>query len=123
MALTATDTLHDIAEEASAVFEGRYSLPLFSARYTGFDLDEAYRASALAHKIRLGKGYQARRPQGRFTNSRIGMNTACARRTGVMSTTARYTISPRHYRLRSMPSRRSSRKSSSGFRRAVAGHG
>jgi len=71
MALTATDTLHDIAEEASAVFEGRYSLPLFSARYPAFDLDEAYRASALAHKIRLGKGY---RPVGRkagFTNSRI----------------------------------------------------
>ena len=71
MALTATDTLHDIAEEASAVFEGRYSLPLFSARYPAFDLDEAYGASALAHKMRLGKGYRSVGRKAGFTNSRI----------------------------------------------------
>jgi 2-oxo-3-hexenedioate decarboxylase len=71
MALAATDTLHDIAQEASVVFEGRYSLPSFSARYPSFVLDEAYRVGALAHKMRLNKGY---RPVGRkagFTNSRI----------------------------------------------------
>ena len=71
MALAATDTLHDIAQEASVVSEGRCSLPSFSARYLSFDLEEAYRVSALANKMRLGKGY---RPVGRkagFTNSRI----------------------------------------------------
>jgi 2-oxo-3-hexenedioate decarboxylase len=71
MALAATDTLRDIAQEASVVFESRCSLPSFSARYPSFALDEAYRVSALAHEMRLGKGY---RPVGRkagFTNSRI----------------------------------------------------
>ena len=47
------------------------SLPLFSARYPAFDLDEAYRASALAHKIRLGKGYKFVGRKAGFTNSRI----------------------------------------------------
>jgi len=71
MALAATDTVHDIAQEASLVFEGRCSLPLFSARHPAFDLDEAYRASALAHKIRLGKGYKFVGRKAGFTNSRI----------------------------------------------------
>jgi hypothetical protein len=71
MALAATDTVHDIAQEASSVFEGRCSLPLFSARHPAFDLDEAYRASALAHKIRLGKGYKFVGRKAGFTNSRI----------------------------------------------------
>src|SRR5262249_42008785 len=71
MTLPATDILKDIAQEASVVFEGRCSLPLFSARYPSFTLEEAYRVSALANKMRLGEGY---RPVGRkagFTNSRI----------------------------------------------------
>ena len=55
MALAATDTLHDIAQEASEVSEGRCSLPSFSARYPSFALEEAYRVSALANKMRLGK--------------------------------------------------------------------
>ncbi len=71
MALAVTDTLNNIAQEASVVFEGRCSLPSFSARYPSFAVDEAYRVSALAHEMRLGKGY---RPVGRkagFTNRRI----------------------------------------------------
>ena len=43
MALAVTDTLNDIAQEASVIFEGRCSLPSFSARYPSFALDEAYR--------------------------------------------------------------------------------
>jgi 2-oxo-3-hexenedioate decarboxylase len=71
MTLAATDTLHDIAQEASVVFERRWSLPLFSARYPAFNLDEAYRANALAHKMRLGKGYKPVGRKAGFTNSRI----------------------------------------------------
>jgi 2-oxo-3-hexenedioate decarboxylase len=71
MTLAATDILQDIAQDASVVFEGRCSLPLFSARYPSFTVEEAYCVSALANRMRLGKGY---RPVGRkagFTNSRI----------------------------------------------------
>jgi 2-keto-4-pentenoate hydratase len=72
MALAATDTLHEIAQQASGVFEGQsLSLPSFSTRYPDFSLDDAYRVSALAHTTRLAKGY---RPVGRkagFTNRRI----------------------------------------------------
>jgi len=71
MGLAATDTLHEIAREASVVFESRCSLPLFSARYPSFALDEAYRVSALAHKMRLGKGYKPVGRKAGFTNSRI----------------------------------------------------
>ena len=63
MALAATDTLYEIAQQASGVFEGRsLSLPSFSTRYPDFSLDDAYRVSALAHTTRLAKGY---RPVGR----------------------------------------------------------
>jgi len=71
MTLAPTDILQDIAQDASVVFEGRCSLPLFSARYPSFTVEEAYCVSALANRMRLGKGY---RPVGRkagFTNSRI----------------------------------------------------
>jgi 2-oxo-3-hexenedioate decarboxylase len=71
MALAATDTLHDIAQEASVVSEGRCSLPSFSARYPSFALEEAYRVSALANKMRLGKGYRRVGRKAGFTNSRI----------------------------------------------------
>jgi len=125
MALAVTDTLNDIAQEASVVFEGRCSLPSFSARYPSFAVDEAYRVSALAHEMRLGKGY---RPVGRkagFTNRRIwdeyGVHApnwgyVYDRSLHDLATpTAACTISPRLYRLRPTPNRRSSRKSSSGF--------
>src|SRR5262245_14195403 len=71
MTLAGTDTLHDIAQESSVVFERRWSLQLFSARYPAFNLDDAYRASALAHKMRLGKGYKPVGRKAGFTNSRI----------------------------------------------------
>jgi len=71
MTLAATDTLNDIAQEASLVFERRWSLPLFSARYPAFNLEDAYRASALAHKMRLGKGYKPVGRKAGLTNSRI----------------------------------------------------
>ena len=69
MTLAMADTLREIAQEASSAFEGRsLSLPSFSARYPDFALHDAYRVSALAHTMRLAKGY---RPVGRkagFTN-------------------------------------------------------
>ena len=71
MTLAGTDTLHDIAQESSVVFERRWSLQLFSARYPAFNLDDAYRANALAHKMRLGKGYKPVGRKAGFTNSRI----------------------------------------------------
>src|SRR5262245_13728566 len=115
MALAATDTLRDIAQEASVVFESRCSLPSFSARYPSFALDEAYRVSALAHEMRLGKGY---RPVGRkagFTNSRIWDEY------GVRAPNWGYVYDRNLHDLatplclRPTPNRRSSRKSSSGF--------
>ena len=72
MTLAMADTLREIAQEASSAFEGRsLSLPSFSARYPDFALHDAYRVSALAHTMRLAKGY---RPVGRkagFTNRRM----------------------------------------------------
>ena len=66
----------------------------FSTRYPSFTLDDAYRVTALANELRVAKGYK---PVGRKIGSPIagcGTNTACARRTGAMSTTARCTILP-----------------------------
>src|SRR5262245_63814237 len=69
MALAATDTLHDIAQDASVVFEGRCSLPSFSARYPSFTLAKAYRVSAFAHAMRIDKGYKPVGRKAGFTNS------------------------------------------------------
>src|SRR5262249_37829467 len=71
MTLAATNSLHDIAQEASVVFESRCSLPLFSARYPSLTLDEAYRVNALAHTMRVAKGYKPVGRKAGFTNSRI----------------------------------------------------
>ncbi|MGB9400126.1 MAG: hydratase [Pseudolabrys sp.] len=68
----ATDTMHEIAEEAAAAFNsGGRELSSFSARHPAFGLGEAYQVTALAHKIRVAEGY---RPVGRkagFTNRAI----------------------------------------------------
>ncbi|MGA7023754.1 MAG: hydratase, partial [Pseudolabrys sp.] len=68
----ATDTMHEIAEEAAAAFNsGGRELSSFSARHPAFGLGEAYHVTALAHKIRVAEGY---RPVGRkagFTNRAI----------------------------------------------------
>jgi len=60
-----------IANEALAAFNsgGRYVQP-FSARYPALSLNDAYRVTALANKMRVAQGYK---PLGRkigFTNSR-----------------------------------------------------
>lgn len=58
------------AEIFSVLGTGRQVVP-FSARYTGFDLDAAYRVGALVHARRVARG---ERPVGRkvgFTNRRI----------------------------------------------------
>jgi 2-oxo-3-hexenedioate decarboxylase len=65
-------TLRDIAAEAAAAFEnGGPQIQPFSARHPGVTMDDAYRITALANGIRVGKGYK---PIGRkigFTNRRI----------------------------------------------------
>ena len=72
MTMDLADTLDEFAQQASSVFEGRsLSLPSFSARYPDFTLDDAYRVSALAHKIRLAKGYKPVGRKAGFTNRRI----------------------------------------------------
>ena len=69
MTMDLADTLDEFAQQASGVFEGRsLSLPSFSARYPDFTLDDAYRVSALAHKIRLAKGYKPVGRKAGFTN-------------------------------------------------------
>jgi hypothetical protein len=50
-------TVRKIADEAFAAFNsGRHVAP-FSTRYPAFSLDDAYRAAALAHNMRIAKGY------------------------------------------------------------------
>ncbi|HEY6699514.1 MAG TPA: hypothetical protein VI137_01650 [Pseudolabrys sp.] len=57
MKLVASDMLREIAAEASTAFNnGSRALPLFSARYPAFALDDAYRVAALAHTMRLAEG-------------------------------------------------------------------
>jgi hypothetical protein len=52
MKLVASDMLREIAAEASTAFNnGSRALPLFSARYPAFALDDAYRVAALAHTM------------------------------------------------------------------------
>ena len=56
----ATDpaTLRKIADEAFAAFNsGGRHVQSFSARYPGFTLDDAYRVTAIANKLRVANGY------------------------------------------------------------------
>ena len=73
MANTANEdtTVRKIADEAFAAFNSGHHVLPFSTRYPAFSLNDAYRAAALAHNMRIAKGYT---PLGRkigFTNRRM----------------------------------------------------
>jgi 2-oxo-3-hexenedioate decarboxylase len=64
-------TVRKIADEAFAAFNSGHHVLPFSTRYPAFSLNDAYRAAALAHNMRIAKGYT---PLGRkigFTNRRM----------------------------------------------------
>ena len=64
-------TVRKIADEAFAAFNsGRHVLP-FSTRYPAFSLNDAYHAAALAHNMRIAKGYTALGRKIGFTNRRM----------------------------------------------------
>src|SRR5262249_48615943 len=70
---TATEgaIVRKIADEAFAAFNsGQHVLP-FSTRYPAFSLNDAYRAAALAHNMRVAKGYTALGRKIGFTNRRM----------------------------------------------------
>ena len=63
-------TVRKIADEAFAAFNsGRHVLP-FSTRHPAFSLNDAYRAAALAHNMRIAQGYTALGRKIGFTNRR-----------------------------------------------------
>jgi 2-oxo-3-hexenedioate decarboxylase len=69
---TEAATIRQIAEEAfAALSSGGGQVSPFSTRYPAFSLNDAYRAAALAHNMRVAQG---RKPVGRkvgFTNPRM----------------------------------------------------
>jgi len=71
-AATESTTIRKIADEAVAAFNsGARHVQPFSTRYPTFNLNDAYRVAALAHKMRVARGYK---PLGRkigFTNRRM----------------------------------------------------
>jgi 2-oxo-3-hexenedioate decarboxylase len=71
-ATTSGAVIRRIADEAFAAFNsGRRQVPSFSARYPDFNLDDAYRVTALTNSMRAAQHYK---PLGRkigFTNRRM----------------------------------------------------
>ena len=71
-ATTSGAVIRRIADEAFAAFNsGRRKVPSFSARYPDFNLDDAYRVTALTNSMRAAQHYK---PLGRkigFTNRRM----------------------------------------------------
>jgi len=64
-------TVRKIADEAFAAFNSGQHVQPFSTRYPAFSLNEAYRAAALAHNMRIAKGYTALGRKIGFTNRRM----------------------------------------------------
>ncbi len=60
-----------IAREALDAVEGSRPIALFSARFPAFDLDAAYEAVALAHRLRAARGARAVGRKIGFTNRTI----------------------------------------------------
>ena len=56
-------TVRKIADEAFAAFNSGHHVLPFSTRYPAFSLNDAYRAAALAHNMRIAKGYTPRGPK------------------------------------------------------------
>ena len=72
--IVATDpaTLRTIADEAFTAFNsGGRHVQSFSARYPGFTLDDAYRVTALANKLRVANGYKPVGRKAGFTNRQM----------------------------------------------------
>ena len=71
-AATKDATIREIADQAFAAFNsGGRHVPPFSTRYPAFNLDDAYRVTALANSMRVAQHYK---PLGRkigFTNRRM----------------------------------------------------
>jgi 2-oxo-3-hexenedioate decarboxylase len=64
--------LRNIASEAFAALNlGGQQIPSFSARYPSFTLDDAYRATALAHGMRISQGYKPLGRKAGFTNRQM----------------------------------------------------
>jgi hypothetical protein len=87
-------TLRQIAAEAAAAYEGGGpQMQPASARYLGLTMDDAYRVTALAHDLRVTRGY---RPAARSASpiAASGTSTACMPRSGATCTTAPYTSCP-----------------------------
>ena len=71
-ATTDAATLRKIADEAVAAFNnGACHVQSFSARYPAFTLDDAYRVTALANKMRIAKGYTTVGRKAGFTNRQM----------------------------------------------------
>ena len=85
---TALSELQAIAAEAFAVLDTGHQISPFSARFSAFDLDEAYRVTAAIRQMR-------EMPVGRKIGSRIARFGPNMDRSGDTFTTARYTTSPR----------------------------
>ena len=71
-AATESTTIRKIADEAVAAFNsGARHVQPFSTRYPTFSLNDAYRVAALAHNMRVARGYKLLGRKIGFTNRRM----------------------------------------------------